>query len=66
MIATNLRRKRAPAHTSATCAAQYFLESISPTMLGMIPAHLSNHGDPQPKFYKSPRVISRQATAILL
>jgi hypothetical protein len=49
MTATNLRRKSAPAHVSG-CAAQYFVESISQTMLGMIPAHLRNHGDPQPKF----------------
>jgi hypothetical protein len=50
MAAINLRRKRAPAYTSAACAAQYFVESISQPMLGRIPAYLRNHGKPQPKF----------------
>jgi hypothetical protein len=66
MASTNLRRKRAPVITSAACAAQYFVESISQTMCAMIPVYLRDHSKPQPKFEKSPRVISRQATAILL
>jgi hypothetical protein len=50
MSSINLRRKRAPAITSAACAAQYFVESICQTMHAMIPAHLREHGKPQPKF----------------
>jgi hypothetical protein len=50
MASINLRRKRAPAITSAACAAQYFVESISQTMRAMIPAYLGDHGEPQPKF----------------
>jgi hypothetical protein len=50
MASINLRRKRAPAITSAACAAQYFVESISQTMRAMIPAYLGDHGKPQPKF----------------
>jgi hypothetical protein len=45
-----LRRKRAPVIASPSCAAQYFVESVSRAMLAMIPAHLGNHGEPQPKF----------------
>jgi hypothetical protein len=61
-----LRRKRAPAFTSPACAAQYSIESIGQTMLEMILADPKVDGDPQPKFQKSPHVISRQAAAILL
>jgi hypothetical protein len=50
MAPINLRRKRAPAVTSAACAAQYFVESISPIMLAMIPAYRRTRRKPQPKF----------------
>jgi hypothetical protein len=50
MASINLRRKRAPTITSAACAAQYFIESISQTMRAMIPAYLRDDGKPQPKF----------------
>jgi hypothetical protein len=50
MSSIKLRRKRAPAITSAACAAQYFVESISQTTRAMIPAHRGDEGKPQPKF----------------
>jgi hypothetical protein len=50
MASINLRRKRAPAITSAACAAQYFVESIGQTMRAMIPAYPRDDGKPQPKF----------------
>jgi hypothetical protein len=50
MATIGLRRKRAPAIISAACAAQYFVGSISQTMLAIIPAYPAGHGKAQPKF----------------
>jgi hypothetical protein len=44
-IAANLRRNRTPAITSTACAAQYFIESISGTLLTAIPASPANQTD---------------------